>query len=65
MPAYGFGGPPKSWPAPEEFRRRLKEGGYRAFAEVGIQYNGISPSDPEFEPYLAIAEELDLPMGIQ
>ncbi len=64
VPALAFGGPPASWPAPEEFRKRLQEGGYRAFAEVSIQYNGISPSDPEFEPYLAIAEELDVPMGI-
>jgi hypothetical protein len=64
VPALAFGGPPQSWPKPEEFRRRLKEGGYRAFAEVSIQYNGVSPSDPEFEPYLAIAEELDIPMGI-
>lgn len=64
VPAYGFQGPPKSWPAPEVFRRRLKEGGYRAFAEVAIQYDGVSPSDPEFDPYLAIAEELDIPLGI-
>lgn len=56
--AYPGHDPAQGW------RQRLKEGGYRAFAEVGIQYNGISPSDPEFEPYLAIAEELDLPMGI-
>ena len=64
VPALAFGGAPQSWPKPEEFRKRLQEGGYRAFAEVSIQYNGVSPSDPEFEPYLAIAEELDIPMGI-
>ena len=64
VPALMFGGPPASWPKPEEFRKQLKDGGYRAFAEVAIQYDGVSPSDPEFEPYLAIAEELDIPMGI-
>jgi predicted TIM-barrel fold metal-dependent hydrolase len=29
-----------------------------------LQYAGISPSDPRFDPYLAVAEELDIPVGI-
>jgi hypothetical protein len=37
---------------------------YLVFSEVAIQYNGISPSDPRFEPYLAVAEALDVPLGI-
>ena len=64
MPALEFGGPPQSWPKPEEIRKKLKDGGYRALAEVEIQYAGISPSDPRFDPYLAVAEELDVPVGI-
>src|SRR5262249_33004542 len=64
MPALMFGGPPESWPKPEVVRKKLKEGGYRALAEVGIQYAGVSPSDPRFDPYLAVAEELDIPVGI-
>ena len=32
--------------------------------EVGNQYDGISASDSVFEPYLALAEELDMPVGI-
>jgi predicted TIM-barrel fold metal-dependent hydrolase len=33
-------------------------------AEVGIQYQGILPDDPVFEPYLALAESRDIPVGI-
>lgn len=64
MPALMFEGPPESWPKPEAIKKQLKDGGYRALAEVGIQYAGISPSDPRFDPYLAVAEELDIPVGI-
>ena len=64
LPALAFEGPPESWPKPEEIRKQLKEGGYRALAEVGIQYSGVSPSDKRFDPYLAVAEELDIPVGI-
>jgi hypothetical protein len=64
MPALQFGGPPASWPPPETIRKQLKEGGYVALAEVTIQYAGVSPSDPRFDPYLAVAEELDVPVGI-
>ena len=37
---------------------------YAVFGEVGIQYQGVSPSDPRFEPYLAVAEAADVPLGI-
>jgi hypothetical protein len=64
LPALEFEGPPESWPKPDEIRKQLKEGGYRALAEVEIQYQGLSPSDKRFDPYLAVAEELDVPVGI-
>ncbi|MEO6447039.1 MAG: amidohydrolase family protein [Gemmatimonadaceae bacterium] len=35
-----------------------------ALAEVTSQYLGISPSDMRFDPYLAVAERLDIPVGI-
>ena len=34
-----------------------------AMAELTYQYVGIDPSDPQVEPYLALAEELDIPVG--
>ena len=39
-------------------------GCYRSFGEVSNQYQGFEPGDPAFEPYLALAEELDIPVSI-
>jgi predicted TIM-barrel fold metal-dependent hydrolase len=50
--------------SPDAVRAALKSGRYRAFGEVSNQYQGFGPSDPAFEPYLAIVEELDIPMSI-
>lgn len=33
-------------------------------AEVAMQYRGIRADDPRWEPYFALAEELDLPVGV-
>ncbi len=49
---------------PEELGRLFSEGEFAVLGEVTNQYLGISPSDPRFEPYLAVAEELDIPVGI-
>ncbi len=49
---------------PDSIREELASGKYRVLGEVIIQYDGISPSDPKFEPYATIAEELDIPIGI-
>jgi uncharacterized protein len=50
--------------SPDELRRLFLEGKFAVFGEVTNQYIGISPSDPRFEPYLAVAEDLDIPVGI-
>lgn len=34
------------------------------FAEVAMQYRGIRADDPRWEPYFALAEELDVPVGV-
>jgi predicted TIM-barrel fold metal-dependent hydrolase len=34
------------------------------FAEVAMQYRGIRADDPRWEPYFALAEELDIPVGV-
>lgn len=41
-----------------------KSGSLQAMAEVTAQYEGLSPSDPALEPYFALAERLDIPVGI-
>jgi uncharacterized protein len=58
---FQFGDAP---PTPEQVRQWFKAGRYSVFGEVAIQYEGVSASDMRFEPYLAVAEELDVPVGI-
>lgn len=35
-----------------------------AMGEIGAQYAGLSLADPKFEPYLALAEQQGVPVGI-
>lgn len=49
---------------PEAWRRLVAEGKVAVFAEISAQYNGLSPGDESLEPYFALAEELDIPVGI-
>lgn len=48
----------------DSLRTLFRSGEFKVFGEVGIQYEGYSPSDSAFEPYLKMAEELDIPVGI-
>lgn len=41
-----------------------KAGALDVLAEVTTQYEGIAPTDPRLEPYWALAEKLDIPVGI-
>jgi predicted TIM-barrel fold metal-dependent hydrolase len=41
-----------------------KAGRLQVLGEALWQYSGLSPSDPKVEPYLALAERLDLPLGV-
>ena len=61
-PRFELGAPDA--PSLDAVRDALTSGRYRAFGEVSNQYQGFDPSDPAFDPYLAIAEELDIPMSI-
>jgi hypothetical protein len=45
-------------------RAQIKAGRIQAFAEIISQYVGMSPADPRLDPYWALAEELDIPVGI-
>jgi hypothetical protein len=51
-------------PSPEEFRELVRSGRVAVLGEVLNQYAGIAPNDSLFEPYLAIAEEFDIPVAI-
>lgn len=48
----------------DSVRTLFRSGEFAVLGEVATQYNGFSPSDPEMEPYFALAEELDVPVGI-
>ena len=45
-------------------RKGFQEGRLRVLGEVTAQYAGLSLSDPPYEPYLALAEELDIPVAL-
>jgi hypothetical protein len=47
-----------------QLRYLYQTGALRAMGEVMAQYEGLSPSGPELEPYFALASELDIPVGI-
>ena len=49
---------------PDSLEKLFKSGEFKVFGEIAIQYEGYSASDTAFEPYLAMAERLDIPMGI-
>jgi predicted TIM-barrel fold metal-dependent hydrolase len=50
--------------SPDDYRKLYKERRFSVFAEVGIQYRGYRPDDPLYEPYFALAEELEIPVGV-
>src|SRR6267154_6129491 len=43
-----------------ELRKDFSTGGFKVMGEIGLQYEGISPSDPSVDAYFALAEELDI-----
>jgi hypothetical protein len=49
---------------PEEFRRLFAENKFAVFAEITAQYRGLLLSDESYEPFFALAEELDIPVGV-
>ncbi len=48
----------------DELRKNFTTGGFKVMGEIGLQYEGISPSDPSVDAYFALAEELDIPVAI-
>lgn len=49
---------------PDEVRALYASGSFAVLGEVMAQYEGVPADDPRLEPYWALAEELDLPVGI-
>lgn len=63
LPAVDFD-PKSGKPSVGELRQLAMSKKIYAFAEIGQQYEGIAVNDPRMEPYYALAEELDIPVGI-
>ncbi|MEK6321478.1 MAG: amidohydrolase family protein [Acidobacteriota bacterium] len=51
-------------PSPDSLRALHATGHLAVLAEILNQYDGITPDDERMEPYWALAEELDIPVGI-
>jgi uncharacterized protein len=45
-------------------RKAFADRKLRVLGEVTAEYAGLSLSDPQFEPYLALAEEFDIPVAL-
>ncbi len=66
IPGTGFEDPkhPGQFLPVDEVRKEFTENGFKIMGEIGLQYQGMSPSDPAVDKYFALAEELDIPVGI-
>ncbi|MEE2690019.1 MAG: amidohydrolase family protein [Pseudomonadota bacterium] len=62
IPALNFAGETRR--KAKEFQRLYEEDAFQVFAEITAQYRGVPADDPVWEPYYALAEELDIPIGI-
>lgn len=53
-------------PLPDLARLRagIQAGRVQVLGELALQYRGLAPNDPCLEPYYALAEEMDIPVGI-
>lgn len=66
IPGTGFGRVAESEPAKELKMLEVAFGkdGFKVMGEIGLQYEGISPSDMRVDQYFALAEKLDIPVAI-
>lgn len=62
LASYGFDDPASA--NLDLIRQEHAAGRLIALGEIGAQYEGIAPNDPKLKPIYALAEELDIPVGI-
>ncbi|HUQ32043.1 MAG TPA: amidohydrolase family protein [Pyrinomonadaceae bacterium] len=61
---YFEGRPDNPLPDMDALRSAYAAGWLRAMGEIGAQYAGLPADDPKLEPYFALAEKLDIPVGL-
>ena len=57
-------GPRFPLPDVSVLREDFRAGRLGIMGELGLPYVGVAPNDPQMEPYWALAEELDIPVGV-
>jgi len=62
--SFGRGMQPGALVPVDELRGLFTKGGFKVMGEIGLQYQGLSPSDMSVDQYFALAEELDIPVAI-
>lgn len=61
VPCYADGG---DWPHIDSVRAMVRSGRVQMLGEINAQYLGVRVDDVRLEPYFALAEELNIPVGI-
>jgi predicted TIM-barrel fold metal-dependent hydrolase len=56
--------PDQPLPDLKVLREDFRAGRLGVLGELAMQYQGMAPNDPQLEPYWALAEELDIPVGL-
>jgi predicted TIM-barrel fold metal-dependent hydrolase len=64
IPALAFSTSDPGPRTPDEFRQLHAAGKLAVFAENGPQYRGKTLDDASFDAFFALAEELDIPVGV-
>jgi len=59
-----IGGTMMPLPDVSVLREQSRAGRLDAMAELALPYWGVAPNDPQMEPYWALGEELDMPVGV-
>lgn len=56
--------PDGTWPDLGELQAAYRAGELQAMGELPLQYQGLTLDSPEMEPFLALAEVLDIPVAV-
>lgn len=64
IPALSFTSSSSGKYTSDDFRKFIKSGNLKVFAENGAQYHGKQLDDESYDEFWALAQELDIPVGV-